>query len=206
MPTPDPVTVRAAPGIGPTKDEIRARVKAARAATTPAERRAADEARTGSLLTALGEWRPRVVAAYAHVDPEPGTRALLDAVAAWATVLLPVLSPTSGTPRRHPDWAVYEGADQVISGLWGIPEPSGPSLGQEALLGAELIILPGLAGTASGDRLGTGGGWYDRALVGSTAPRWLLLNDAEVFPSLPVEPWDLPVSLVVTEHRIIRCG
>ena len=204
MPSPDPVTERAVPRIGPTKDQIRAVVGRSRATRSVEERKAGDEARTRSVLTALGDWRPAVVAAYANVDGEPATGDLIDAIAGWATVLLPVLSRSAGS-RRGPSWAVYEGRTGLRTGLWGIPEPTGAPSGQDALLAAELVIVPGIAGTTAGDRLGTGGGWYDRALVGSNAPRWMLLHDDEVYESLPVDEWDLPVSMVVTERRVLRC-
>jgi 5-formyltetrahydrofolate cyclo-ligase len=203
MPSPDPVTERAVPRIGQPKDQIRAIVARTRTARSAADRSACDEARTRSVLSALGGWRPVVVAAYANVAGEPATGDLVEAIAAWATVLLPVLTPMAGS--RGPDWAVYEGRDRMRPGVWGLPEPTGSRLGAEAILGADLVIVPGLAGTPGGDRLGTGGGWYDRALVGSAAPRWLLLHDDEVYESLPVDDWDLPVSAVVTERRIIRC-
>lgn len=203
MPPHDPFTERA--GSRFAKDTQRAAVRALRAARSQSEREAADRARTEALLSALGDWRPEVVAAYASVGPEPGTADLLDALAAWATVLLPVLSAASEGPRRDPDWAVYEGRDQLRTGLWGIPEPTGATLGPDAIGRADLVVLPGLAGTPDGDRLGTGGGWYDRALAGNGAARWMLLYDDELYEAVPVDPWDLPVSVIVTERRVLRC-
>jgi 5-formyltetrahydrofolate cyclo-ligase len=63
-----------------------------------------------------------------------------------------------------------------------------------------------LAATPSGDRLGTGGGWYDRALryAAPDALIGVLLRDREVLDVLPVEPFDRAVDLIVTESRTIR--
>lgn len=202
MPAFDPVTERAGSRIA--KDELRAMVRTRRAAIP--DRVGDDAARTTLLLNALGDWRPGCVAAYVSTGDEPGTADLLDDFAAWATVLLPVLSPTPAGPRRDPDWATYEGRPRLRPGLWGIAEPMSATLGAEAVNRADLVLLPGLAATPAGDRLGTGGGWYDRALSGVAAPRWLLLHDDEVVDSLPVDPWDLPVSVIVTERRVLRCG
>jgi 5-formyltetrahydrofolate cyclo-ligase len=75
------------------------------------------------------------------------------------------------------------------------------------LSSADWIWLPGLAGTPDGRRLGTGGGWYDRALAQArpNTVRGLLLFDAEVLDQLPTDPWDRPVNLLVTELRQIVC-
>ena len=143
-----------------------------------------------------------MVAAYVSVPGEPDTWDLIEQLRlAEVPVLLPVLS-------REPDWAWYSGPEGLQPGPRGIPRPSGPALGAEALRLADWIWLPGLAGTQDGHRLGTGGGWYDRALAWSspTSRRGLLLFDDEVLPQVPVEAWDRDVHLLVTERRRLDCG
>ncbi len=182
------------------KDDLR-RTALRRRSTVPSDRRSAlDRARTARLLAQLADV-PGSVAAYLSEPAEPATDPLLDALlAAGRPVLVPVL-------RREPAWAWYEGPHARRLGRWGIPEPTGPPLGPEALSDAAVVLMPGLLGTPYGDRLGRGGGWYDRALAHARpdAHRWLLLDDEEVIDRLPVEPHDLPVTAIATPTTWISC-
>jgi 5-formyltetrahydrofolate cyclo-ligase len=65
---------------------------------------------------------------------------------------------------------------------------------------ADLVIVPALAADRLGNRLGKGGGSYDRALARCApgARVVALLFDGELVPRLPRDPWDRPVSDVVT--------
>lgn len=140
------------------------------------------------------------VALSVSVGTEPGTLELV----AWlssvgARVLLPVLT---GAGRDEPCWAEYTGPDDLATGRFGIPEPTGAA-SPDLVKDADLVILPGLAGNEAGDRLGRGGGWYDRALTGTDAVRLLLLNDDEILDVIPTEPTDQHVDVIITEARTV---
>lgn len=180
------------------KAELRARLSASRATRQPDPD--AEVARAVRSLAACAG--VPVVAAYVARAGEPSTQQLIDALlGAEVAVLLPVLGP-------DPAWAWYAGADHLVPGRRGILQPDGPNLGAGALEQAGFVWLAGLAGTADGRRLGTGGGWYDRALAWARpdATRGLLLFDDEVVDEVPTEDWDRPVDLIVTERRRIECG
>jgi 5-formyltetrahydrofolate cyclo-ligase len=72
----------------------------------------------------------------------------------------------------------------------------------------DLVVVPGVAFTERGDRLGRGGGWYDR-LIPALRPGCATVGvafDIQVLPELPAEPHDARVSVVVTETRTLRRG
>jgi 5-formyltetrahydrofolate cyclo-ligase len=162
-----------------TKSELRARLLAARAALSPTEIEAARAAVRSHVLSRFAA--SRRVAAYRPLRTEPGSVELLDAfVTAGAAVIVPVL-----LDDRDLDWT---------------PWPSGPSLGVDAIAGVDLVLVPALAVSSRGVRLGRGGGSYDRALarVPDGVPTVALLHDDEIRPDVPAEAWDVPVSGAIT--------
>jgi len=139
------------------------------------------------------------VAAYFSVGSEPSTRSLVFAL--WKQghyVVLPVLLPGGDL-----DWASYEGPDSMVPGPRGLLEPSEARRGAETVARAEVVIVPALAVSESGMRLGRGGGSYDRALarVGEQVPTIALVYDDELLPSVPAAPHDRPVRAVATPSR-----
>ena len=173
-----------------------------------ATRRADDAARFEVLRRRLGGRRPRVVAAYLSCGSEPGTLQLVGWLAAQnVQVLLPVLTEPGHRVRTSAAWAPYAGPDALRVGVQSILEPTTDIAPHDALAAADLVICPALAANTSGDRLGRGGGWYDRAL-GGTAPDaqlWALLNDDEVLDAVPTRPWDRRVGALVTPTRFVDC-
>lgn len=181
-----------------------------RRTSRPVEQREADDlARFERVRGLFG--RPGgepTVAAYLSTGAEPSTTRLVGWLAAQdVPVLLPLMGRRSdGTRRPGPDWAPYSGGTPLRSGPFGIPEPDAEGLGPEALGQASVVVCAALAATGSGERLGTGGGWYDRALPHAAPDAVLvaLLNDDEVLPTLPTQPWDVRVDVVVTPTRVLR--
>ncbi|HEV2929982.1 MAG TPA: 5-formyltetrahydrofolate cyclo-ligase [Propionibacteriaceae bacterium] len=167
-----------------------------------------DQARLSIMQAAMRARMPDTVAAYLSKGSEPATLQLVAWLAAHGVrVLLPVLSHPIGGRLERPAWAPYEGPDRLWTGALGVLEPTGQPLPSEQLPEAELIICPGLAANRLGDRLGRGGGWYDRALVhaSQSAPIWVLLNTDEVLDIIPVQEWDRRVDVIITPEQMITC-
>jgi 5-formyltetrahydrofolate cyclo-ligase len=185
------------------KRMLRRAVELRRASRSPEQRHRDDEARVAVLDAVLGERPPATVAAYLSAGVEPGTLQVVGGLAAHGVrVLLPVLS--RGTA---PAWAPYAGPDALQLGRHGILEPSTDPLPEDRLADAELILAPALAANTVGDRLGRGGGWYDRALASAapSAPVWVLLNSDEVLPVIPVHSWDRHVDALITPEALLPC-
>lgn len=152
----------------------------------------------------------RTVAAYWPLGTEPDTRPLIEALVARGTeVLLPVL-----LPDRDLDWARYGGdpAELVEAGARTL-RPRGHALGVGAVTQAQVLLVPALAVTPLGVRLGRGGGSYDRVLArisnsaaGGVAVPWscALLYEGELgtLPATAVQAHDRAVDAACTASRL----
>ena len=145
------------------------------------------------------------VAAYVSVGTEPSTQGLIFALWKRGTyVLLPVLLPDGDL-----DWASFEGPDSLVPGPRGLLQPSEPRRGVTAITSADLVIVPALAVDSAGQRLGRGGGSYDRALarVGTEVLSIALLYDEEMASRVPAGGHDQRVRAVARPSQgISRLG
>ena len=96
----------------------------------------------------------------------------------------------------------YSAETKLVAGPMGIMEPEEAEGGAETVDESEVTvwIVPGLAFSPSGARLGYGGGWYDRFLSRAD-PSSASLGVAYPFQmvaTLPLEPHDLPLSDVIS--------
>lgn len=69
----------------------------------------------------------------------------------------------------------------------------------------DLLIVPGLAYTKSGYRLGFGGGYYDRYLTNYKGKTASLAFDFQIISGIPIEKHDIPVSKIITSDEVIQC-
>ena len=84
----------------------------------------------------------------------------------------------------------------------GIREPIGESYEGDF----DAVILPLLAVDKRGNRLGYGGGYYDRFLKDKQGKKIAFCYDFQVVDKLPKEEWDVPVDEIITDKRWIRCN
>lgn len=179
---------------------LRDQLQTARGRLSLIERRERADALARVVLAMPEVRRAATVAAYVAVGREPGTAPLLDSLAAAGKrILLPVLQHDLDL-----DWALHDGA--LVSAPRGLLEPEGPLLGLDAIAGADVVLVPGLAVDPTGTRLGKGGGSYDRALgrvpVGTLT--CVLLHHEEVLAQLPRESHDRPVGAAATDRGVTR--
>ncbi|MFD0582656.1 5-formyltetrahydrofolate cyclo-ligase [Dactylosporangium darangshiense] len=171
------------PRVSP-KSELRAHIRSVRRAMPDLERTTADRSLAAAASDLVRQAGARTVSAYVPLAGEPGGGELVPALAGAAErLLLPVLLDDNDL-----DWAEHDGS--FAPGRFGLLQPTGPRLGREAVAGADLVLLPGLAVSPDGTRLGQGGGSYDRVLQRVEAPTVVLLYPGEFLADVPSEPHD----------------
>ena len=194
-----------------SKDEIRLRHRIARAGMQP---EALAAAAAGIALHGLS-WaqtvargRPSTFTAYLGVGFEPPTLPLISALhSAGHRVLLPVCEPD-----RTLGWVFWHPAVKFVRSRYApIQEPDGERQGLEVMNSVAGIFLPATAVDMSGNRIGQGGGYYDKFLAkaesnGVQVPRTAIIYDTELLPpsSIPAESFDRPVNAVLSPSGLIR--
>ncbi len=183
------------------KHRLRGEMKAALAAM-PAGMAAQLSIAACESLLALDEYaKARSVMLYAPIPGEVDCRPI--AVAGWKdgkTVLLPRVT----WAKRHMVAVPVHSLDQkLVAGRNGLREPDGEPWPVEKI---DLIVVPGLAYDRHGNRLGRGGGFYDRFLArpGLAAHTCGLAFSVQVVRELPVHPNDYPVKVLVTDKEVLR--
>jgi 5-formyltetrahydrofolate cyclo-ligase len=187
------------------KSRLRSRLLAARAARSADARRAAASGIAAAALAYLGDRAtPALVAAYLSVGSEPGTGPLLEELAARGVrLIVPVLVDGGDL-----DWASYAPGHALAEGLRRTIHPCGARLGVDAVRDEEAVIVPALAVDRRGQRLGRGGGSYDRALqrVAPGRPVLAVVYDDEVLDELPAESHDRAVDGALTASGVVLFG
>lgn len=155
--------------------------------------------------------RSRHIAIYLPNDGEMDLTPLLQrALAMGKKCYLPVLSPIY---HNRLWFAPYDGSNRMELNRFGIPEPAANWSQMRPVWTLDLILTPLVAFDDHGNRLGMGGGFYDRTLAYLTRRRhWRkpqLLGTAHAFQQvdrLPHESWDIPLQGVVTEKELLYFG
>jgi 5-formyltetrahydrofolate cyclo-ligase len=152
------------------------------------------------LMTTASFQRAKTLALYSPIRHEVATEQIFFAArAAEKQVFYPRVV------GEELEFCEVSSATDLVAGAFGVAEPSGGSMVRADEL--DLIVVPGVAFSPDGFRLGYGRGFYDRQLAGRppTTVAVGLGFDLQLVDSLPVEEHDQQLDCVVTETRFIPC-
>lgn len=155
------------------------------------------------LLPELLSRQIKHLALYLSNDGELDTFPLIQAL--WQhdiRVALPVLHPFS---PGHLVFLQYRANSPMTENRYGIREPRLDVTQLVPLQQLDLILTPLVAFDLQGNRLGMGGGFYDRTLANPLVPPAMgIAHVCQQVPALPVETWDMPLAEVVTPAALYR--
>lgn len=183
------------------KAELRDALRAQLRAVTPAQRHDASLNACNRLMQLEAFKHASVVMLYMPLSDEIDlTPAALRCFQRGKSVCVPKANIARGDMKAVEVSSFDD--EQMEKDELGVRSPTGGRLIVPQQI--DLIIVPGVAFTAGGQRLGRGGGYYDRYLAraGRTATRIGLGFDFQVIDHVPTEPGDASIDLVVTDRRI----
>lgn len=123
-------------------------------------------------------------------------------------ILYPRLSEVVSTPGQAPSLngeLARAGLDDLVASAAGFLEPP-PSASAAARGEVDVVVVPALAVSGTGHRLGYGAGFYDRVLPAYCPPAIAVAvaYDFQLLGELPVFEWDFACDVVVTDDRVLR--
>lgn len=141
----------------------------------------------------------KTVFCFVSMERELNTSTLLDAILADGKILVVPRVLAMGKMALHPITLL----DTLKKSRFGIPEPAEdtPTVSPQDV---DFTVVPCLSATLAGARLGRGGGFYDRFLADYTGNTALVCFHQLLSESVPMDSWDVPLPVVVTEKGIWR--
>ena len=191
------------------RHELRRRAREARRVLSEDQRAVAAEALCRQLYTLPTFVQARRIGCYAAVASEMSLAPTLDeAFSRGQSVYLPHVEHTS-PDMRFAHWCGQ--SRRLMANRFGIPEPLVDVTELVPANTLDVILLPLLAFDVHGGRLGSGAGYYDRALAfrrQQPTPPWLIgIGFAcQEVEQIPMAEWDVPLDLVVTEREVVVIG
>jgi 5-formyltetrahydrofolate cyclo-ligase len=185
------------------KTRLRQLHKAQRLAISATQRMQTAEAVAQQLLQLPELLKANYVAAYWASFGELPLHILQMRLQAPQIWCLPIIAPD-----KTLGFAPWRIGDPLVSNQYGIPEPD---LSPSSTLHANdmsIVLMPLLAYTRKGERLGMGGGYYDRSFANrlrTTSPLLIgIAYSSQEVESLPTEDWDVKLDMLVNERELIH--
>ena len=186
------------------KEALRA-VNIERRRALPEDERQSAAQGLGALFAGFSPFKKcRSFGAYLSHDNEIPTRHLIRHALAWNAACA---VPAWDAETKSYQFYAFHAQTKLVKGRHGIREPENRILISTAAL--QLLLIPGVAFDAAGNRVGHGKGYYD-ALLKQAAPNAIKVGvcyDWQITPApIPAESHDIPVDFLLTDRRIHCCN
>lgn len=143
---------------------------------------------------------PKVVLVFAALKGEPD---ILNLAWKWKARGIEVVLPRM-VHSQIEAWPLPKSQSDLKPGAMGNLEPQlGKALNPARL---DLCLVPGLAFSTNGLRLGRGGGSFDQFLAGLDAQFWGVAFEMQIHNNIPHGHQDITMHTLVTEERFHVCG
>ena len=188
-----------------TRTQIRAQVRSARRSISDNKQQDFAASSAQLMLAEIIKLEAKHVALYLTNDGELDTRVLIDAL--WKLDIQVYL------PRLHPFckgnllFLAYTPSTSLVQNSLKIWEPKLDITQMILPHRLDVVVTPLVAFDLSGNRMGMGGGFYDRTLA-----NWMtrgkpfpigFAHDCQQVESLPCEHWDVPLPMLVTPTQVL---
>lgn len=179
------------------KTSLRKQILAERDGLSPDERKKKSSAIEERLFS-LREFRnARTVLFFASFRSEVETLPMIRrALADGKRVVLPKVKG-----KELELFEIHDIERDIDQGAWGIPEPRESRTARVDDI--DLIVVPGAAFDTQGNRIGYGGGFYDKLLPLYKGRTVALSYELQIVPAVPADAHDIPIQKIITEKRII---
>lgn len=187
-----------------TKEELREKMLTKRANLTPIEREEKSRVIKEKLFNQSEFKRAKTIMFYVAFRKEVETEQMIkESLAAKKEVVVPI----TDQEKKQLYLSQLKDYDRELeAGTYGIKKPAADyyrPIKQDKL---DLVVVPGVAFDTQGNRLGYGGGYYDRLLAGLTSVSRVGVSfEQQVAANIAAAEHDQPVNKIITEERIINC-
>jgi methylenetetrahydrofolate dehydrogenase (NADP+)/methenyltetrahydrofolate cyclohydrolase len=202
------IAARLAIRMGSNKNGVRAKLKSLRLSLTDEEVATRSEEIKKKLFELPEFQRARTVAFYVakkssrEVETEKMIR---ESISMGKRVLVPIVE----AEKKLCFSELFDFDSDLAPGTFGILEPKAEARRPVPFNEMDFIIVPGVAFDLRGNRLGQGGGYYDRLLgdlvkIKPSLPIVGLAFEVQVVDKLANGSHDVPIKILVTEKKISR--
>lgn len=185
------------------RQEIRQSIRKVRRELTANQQQAAAQKITQNAITHPKISQAQHIALFLSFDGEIDTQPLIDKL--WQqgkNIYLPVLHPFN---LHNLLFLRYTSETELVKNRFNIAEPSLDVTQVLPINDLDIMLIPLVAFDSEGQRLGMGGGFYDRTLSNWQQKRFYpigLAHDCQHVEKLPCAHWDIPLPEIITPQKI----